>query len=490
MLLIVSVILIFVVFVATLSRKLNVPLIIIALASGLIFGSDVTGLIYFDDALLATRLANILLVFILFAGGFGTSATTFRSVVGPTSLLATLGILVTAGSTGFLFSLLSGWPLSKSILVAVIISSTDAAAVFSILRTRAIRRKVAAITEIESAANDPMAIIATGFVISLLLGKQSPGLVSILGLLWQLGAGLGLGVLIGMAAIFLFRKVRNIDNSYYYILLIGFMFLSYGLADAVKASGMLSVFFTGIVMGNGKLPFRNGLSAFTGTLSFIANVGLFILLGLLAFPRQFSSIWLPGLIIFAVMTFVGRPLAVFLCTPGAGLGFKEKVFLSWSGLRGAVPIVLATYPAAVGLDGDHAIFNVVFFAVALSMIVQGTTIGPLADLFRLGSRIKPKPEQTMELVTIHDTSYELVEINLDEDLFEGSCAISKMGLPADTTVTMVSRKNTVIPPSGSTLVQPGDSLFVLLSEERLEEIRAVIEACFTRKGTEGGENRG
>ncbi len=481
MVLIISIILIFVVFVASLSHKLNVPLIIIALATGLIFGSDVTGLIYFDDASFGKNLANILLVFILFAGGFGTSAKTFRSVVVPTSLLATVGILVTAGATGILFSLLSGWPLPKAILVAVIISSTDAAAVFSILRTRSIRAKVSSISEIESAANDPMAIISTGFVINLVMGEKTSTLTSILHLVWQLGAGVGFGLLIGFAAVFLFRKVRNIDNSYYYILLIGFMFLSFGLADLCKASGMLSVFFTGLVMGNNKLPFRNGLSTFVGTLSFIANLGLFVFLGLLAFPRQFASIWLPGVIIFGVMTFVGRPLAVLLCTPGSGLSLKEKLFLSWSGLRGAVPIVLATYPAAAGLDGDHAIFNVVFFAVALSMVVQGTTIGKLVDLFKLGSRIKPKPEQTMELVTISNTSYELVEIRLDEDQFEGSCAISKMGLPADTTITMVSRDKQVIPPSGSTIVLPGDSLFVLLSEERLGEIRSVIEGCYKRK---------
>lgn len=485
MLLIVSIIMIFVVFVASLSHKLNVPLIIIALAAGLIFGSDVTGLIYFDNASLAKDLANILLVFILFAGGFGTSASTFRSVLLPTSLLATVGIVITAGITGLAFSFLSGWPLSKSILVAVIISSTDAAAVFSILRTRSISKKVSAISEIESAANDPMAIISTGFVISLLLGERTSTLDSILQVFWQLGAGVGFGLLVGLAAVYLFRKVRNIDNSYYYILLIGFMFLSFGLADLCKASGMLAVFFTGLVLGNRKLPFRNGLSTFVGTLSFIANLGLFILLGLLAFPRQFSAIWLPGLAIFGVMTFVGRPIAVLLCTPGSGLSLKEKVFLSWSGLRGAVPIVLATYPAAAGFDDDHGIFNLVFFAVALSMLVQGTTMGKLVDLLRLGTKIKPKPAQTMELVTIHDTSYELVEIHLDGDQFEGGCAIAKMGLPADTTITMVSRDKQVIPPSGSTIVLPGDSLFVLLSEERLEEIRAVIEGCYSRKGGAG-----
>ncbi|HOV46302.1 MAG: potassium/proton antiporter [Spirochaetes bacterium] len=481
MLLITSIILLVVVFIAAIFNKQNIPLIILALAVGIIFGSDVTGIIYFDDAKMAQQLANIALIFILFAGGFGTKKSNLSPVIKPTMLLATAGVLLTANIAAILFSFLTRWPYQKSILLCSIISSTDAAAVFSILRSRSIDSKVSSITEIESASNDPMAILSTTFIIQIIIGTGFNTLASILLFIWQLIGGVGFGILFGLMGTFLFGKIKELDVGYFYIMLIGWILFSYSIADLCRASGMLCVFFAGFIMGNKKFPYKSGISSFTETLSFIANVGLFILLGLLVFPKKFSGIWELGVILFFVITFISRPITVFLCTFFTKLSFKEKIFISWSGLRGAVPIVLATYPAAAGIDSEHQIFNIIFFAVVLSIIVQGTTIGKFADFLNLSVKTKRKTKQAMELVTIHDLNYELVEIYIDENIYEGECKISDLSLPVGTTITMINRDNSVIAPSGQTLILPGDILFVLTDSKKIEEVSEKILRMFLKK---------
>lgn len=480
-LLIISIILLFMVIIARVSSRLNVPLIIIALAIGIIFGSDVTGLIYFDNAVLTSRAANIALIFILFAGGYGTKTHNFMPVAKPAMLLATAGVLLTAVLSSLFFHLFCGWTFVNSLLLCSIISSTDAAAVFSILRTRSISKKVASMTEIESAANDPMAIILVSFIMKIAAGNGIDTVSSFLLFAWQLGGGVLFGILSGKAALWCFNKIRNIDIGYYYVFLIGAILFSFGAADLCRASGMISVFFAGYIMGNGKIPFKSGISSFTEILSFIANVGLFILLGLLVFPHQLSGVLIPGLMLFLIFTLIGRPAAVFLCTAFTGISIKEKLFISWSGLRGAVPIVLATYPAAAGIDNGHQIFNTVFFAVTLSIIIQGTTIGKLADILKLSRKNRKKPGQTMELVSVHETDYELIQIYIDHDVYTGECRISDMELPAGATITMVNRDNTIIAPGGSTVITPGDILSVLVSRKDVKKITQKILNCFSRK---------
>lgn len=474
-----SLILILIVFIATLSRKFNLPIIAIALAIGIFFGSDVTNIIYFDDAHLTQRLANFALIFILFAGGYGTKSENLKPVINPTIILATIGVLLTAGLTAIVFSLITGWTFVKSLLLSTIISSTDAAAVFSILRSRAINnKKISSITEIESAANDPAAIISTTFIIALIVGTGLNPALTIISFVWQLVAGVGIGILIGILGALILDKIRNIDTGYYYVFLIGLILFSYSFADLLRASGMLSAFFAGYIMGNKKLPFKNGISSFTETLSFIANIALFVLLGLLVFPKQFSAVWGLGVIIFLIISFFSRPLTVFLCTLFTKLTLKEKLFLSWSGIRGAVPIVLATYPIAAGIDKQHQIFNIVFFAVTLSVFIQGTTIGKFADILKFSMKPKAKPKQTMELVTFHETNYELIEIFIDNDLYKGKCKVSDLLLPKGTTITMLNRNNKVIAPAGSTVIYPGDILSVLVNHDEIENVTARIFSKF------------
>ncbi len=481
MFLIVSLIIIIIVFSAVVSKRWNIPLILISLAIGIIFGSDVTGLIYFDDTQLTKEIANIVLIFVLFAGGFDTKYSNLKPVIRPTIILATVGVLLTANIAAVVFCVISGWSLLKSMLLCTIISSTDAAAVFSILHNRSINKNVSLIAEIESAANDPIAITSTIFIIQLMINLKVSVFISIFLFVWQLLGGIALGIIIGFIGVHLFNKIRNIDVGYFYLLLIGIILLSFGLTDLCKASGIVSVFFTGLVMGNKKLPYKNGISSFTEILSFISNVMLYVLLGLLVIPRNFSKIWLLGVLLFLVVTFIARPITVFICTFFANLSLKDQIFLSWSGIRGSVPIVLATYPAAAGLDDQHQIFNIVFFAVTLSIIIQGTTIGKVVNILKLSSKRKSEGKATMDLVTIHDSNYELIEIFIDDETYKGECKISDLSLPLGTTITMINRSNSIIAPSGQTTIYPGDILFVLVDNSKIEECTNAILRMFLKK---------
>ncbi|HSQ43203.1 MAG TPA: potassium/proton antiporter [Fibrobacteraceae bacterium] len=478
MLLITGFLFLFVVFVAMVSRKLNIPLIIIALSIGIFFGSDVTGLIYFDNAKLMRDIADIALLFILFSGGLGTKLFHLKPVILESSLLATLGVLCTAVIAGVLFSLISGWDLSKSLLVCAIISSTDAGAVFSILRSRSINNRVTAVTEVESAANDPMAIITTTFLIALVGQGNHDSFRSIGLFLWQLVGGAGIGILSGFLAAKAFRKITELDEGYSFLLLIGLILVTYSLSDHLGASGMLSVFFGGVVVGNSRIPHKNSLSSFSETLSFIANVGMFILLGLLVFPKAFAQIWPLGLLLFLLISFISRPLAVLVCTAFSKLSIREKLFLGWSGIRGAVPIVLATYPAAAGIDPDHEIFNTVFLAVALSILIQGTTVGKMADLLKLGGKRRAVEKRSMELTATHNTDYELIEVHVDEEKLEGECRIAELRLPEGTTITLVNRNQNLIAPSGQTVILPGDVLSVLVKRNHAKDASDAVLTAF------------
>lgn len=475
-----SIILIFLALSAAAFRRFNVPMIILALAVGIFFGSDVTGIIYFDDAQLTRRLADIALVFVLFAGGYSIKRADLKPILLPTMSLATFGVLLTLIITTLVFHLLSGWSFTRSLLVSAVISSTDAAAVFSILRNRSLRKRPSSITEIESAANDPMAIISTTFIVQIASGADMDTSRAVLLFIWQLIGGLGIGLSIGWAGARLFKKIKEVEAGYFYILLIGLILASYGAADLVGASGMLSAFFAGFLLGNTKLPFKAPISSFTATLSFVANAGLFILLGLLMFPKSLGAVWKQGLLMFLILSFIARPAAVFIATMFMKLPFKEKLFISWSGIRGSVPIVLATYPAAAGLDPDHLIFNITFFAVTLSILFQGTTIGPLATFLGLSAKLKPRTKQKMELVTVHETKFELIELFIDGDLYRGESTLSNLGLPPYATITMISRKDRIIAPRGSTVIRPGDILTILVEEENVGVIKEGILSRFER----------
>lgn len=479
--LIVGMVLLALVLLASVFRKVNVPVIILSLLIGIIFGSDVLGVIHFDDAFLAKEVANLALMFVLFIGGFGTKMQTFKPVLRPVVLLATVGVVTTAIITGVVYHLITGASFLYALLLGSIISSTDAAAMYAIFRSRPIEAKTRTLLELESVANDPMAIVLTTFVISLMMGKTTSTWLAILDFAWQMVGGVAIGALMGYIAVYFFNKIRESDSDYFFVYLIAIVMFTYGVADLAKASGMLATFSAGFVMGNSKIPFKKGLLSFNDTLSFITNVGLFILLGLLASPGTFPKIWGKGVLVFLIITLVSRPITVFIFTIKAGLTIKQRILTAFAGIRGSVPIVLATYPLAAGLDPDREVFNLVFFTVTLSIILQGTGIFALAKKLDLLSKAKNIAPRLLELVTVQDTNYEIVEVYIDEEYYDGSCLISELSLPPGTLIVFVNRSGELIAPGGQVEILPKDILTVLVDKAYIEMIPVEILKSFVRK---------
>ncbi len=484
---ILPVLLIAVVLAAVWLERWSVPVILVALGAGILFGSDFLNLWAFDNILLANQVANVALVFILFHGGFVTKRSDFQAVALPAAGLATWGVLLTGA---VLFACLRwglGWSLELSILLSVIISSTDAAAIFSILRRQSLPPQLSSTVEIESAANDPMAILMTTVAVASLTSGDSFGFTTVLSFFWKFGMGPVMGYLLARGAIMIFNRLTTHDRGYYYVLFLGIALLTYGLAELVQASGMLAVFTGGFVLGNSGFVHRQGVQNFSEALSTIANIGMFVLLGLLVFPSQWSEVWFEGTLLFLILTFVARPVAVFVGTIGMGIGFRSKLFTSWAGLRGAVPIVLATYPAAAGMGIAGDVFNLVFFAVILSILVQGSTMGLLAKWMKLAQPARPRPLFNLELITMAHSDYDVVEIDLPGPQGTEGPVIRDLKLPEGAVIALVTRGHEVVLPKGNTRLLGWDHVSVLAHAPDENAVRAALSEPFFREKEEGEE---
>lgn len=466
--------LILVVIAAVWLDRFSVPVILVALGTGILFGSDVLNVWYFEDAALTNQVANLALVFILFQGGFSTKQADFRAVALPAGGLATWGVVLTAGATYLCLRHGLGWPMEVSLLLAVIISSTDAAAIFSILRSQSLPPRLSSTLEIESAANDPMAILLTMAAVEGLKSGQMEGWETIGMFLWKFTAGPGMGWLIAHGAVLLFNRLNPQERGYYYVLLVGVILLSYGLTELILGSGMLAAFTTGFVMGNSHFIYKQGARNFSAALSTIANIGVFVLMGLLVFPHRWAGLWVDGVILFAVLTFVARPLAVWLGTLGMGIKARSKALISWGGLRGAVPIALATYPLAVGLPQGEDVFNLVFFAVLLSVIVQGGTLGTVARWLGLSTPSRPMQRYALELVTMARSELDLVVVDLPDPKGCPGAKIRELDLPAGAVITLITRDDEVLIPKGNTRLLGWDQVTVLARAVDEEKVRDAL----------------
>ena len=325
-----------------------------------------------------------------------------------------------------------------------------------------------------------MAILLTTVVVAGLVSGADFGAASVGLFLWQFGVAPIIGYLTGRAAVFLYNKLVPEDRGYYYLLFLASGLLTYGLADLARSSGMLAVFTTGFVLGNRQFVHRQGVFNFSEALSTIANIGMFVMLGLLVFPRQWSEIWLEGVLLFLALTFVARPLAVFVGTAFMNLGWKSRVFISWAGLRGAVPIVLATYPAAAGIQGGDDIFNLVFFAVLLSILVQGSTLGSLARLLKLTLPTKPKPLVSLELITMAHSDYDLIVVDIPDLQVSEGPRIRDLALPEGSVITLITRGSEIILPKGNTRLRGGDQVSILAHARDADTVKDALIRPFQK----------
>ncbi|MCE5276917.1 MAG: potassium/proton antiporter [Planctomycetaceae bacterium] len=469
---VVPLILVVVVLVAALLDRWSVPVILIALGSGIIFGSDVLNLWDFSDVNLTNQAANMALVFILFHGGFSTRRENLRSVALPAGGLATWGVILTALTTFLVTWGLLGWQLENSMLLAVVVSSTDAAATFSTLRRQSLSSEVSSTLEIESAANDPMAILLTIAAIQAFTVGDAQWYLVVLSFIWKFVAGIGIGAALGRTAVWLFNRLRPQDRGHYYVLTVGVVLLIFGLAELARSSAMLAVFVAGYIMGNRPFVHKQGVTNFVSAFSTVAEISMFVLMGLLVYPHQWSDLWVQGIVLFLVLSFVARPVAVWLGTLGMGLSARNRVFISWAGLRGAVPIILATYPMAAGLEVGREIFNVVFFVVMLSVAIQGSSLGALARWLRLSTQARPKSLYNLELVTMAQSDMDLIVVDLPGPQGAPGPRVADLKLPPGCVITLITRGSEVIAPKGDTHLQGWDQITVLAhikDEARIRE---------------------
>lgn len=454
--------------------RFSVPVILVALGLGLLAGSDGLRLWHFDDVDLANQVANASLVFILFHGGLVTKRSVLKAVLLPAGGMATWGVVLTASAVFAVLHFALGWSFERSLLLAAVIASTDAAATFSILRRQSLRPRLASTIELESAANDPMAILLTLLVVEALASGAKLSWLVLPTFAWKFIAGPVIGWALARASVAIFDRLNPQDRGYYYVLLIAVVLLTYGLAEVAQASGMLAVFTAGLVMGNRRFIYQQGVRNFSAALSVIANVGVFVMMGLLVFPSQWSTLWLDGILLFLALTFVARPFAVWVGTLGMGFTVKERIFMSWAGLRGAVPIVLATYPMAAGLSAGQDAFNLVFFAVILSVGIQGSTLASLARKLGLSTPSRPQPRYGLELVTMAHSHLDLFVVELPDPRGRPGPRIRDLLLPPGAMITLITRGDEVVAPTGNTRLLGWDQVTVLAHATDEAQVNAAL----------------
>jgi potassium/hydrogen antiporter len=362
------------------STRIGLPVLVLFLGVGMLAGEEGFGGLAFDNYELAHGIGTISLAIILFDGGLRTSRRSFRAVFGPAVTLATAGVLITSVLTGLAAAWLLGISILRGLLIGSIVGSTDAAAVFAVLRGRGVnlRKRLSATLEVESGSNDPMAIFLTVGILEILLGEMSfgPALLGFLAV--QIIVGIAAGVLVGRAGVIAINKVDLDAGGLYPILVAAIGLLAFGVAASLGGSGFLAVYLAGLVIGNERIVFQRGILLFHDGAAWLAQIVMFVLLGLLVFPSQLVEVAWDGLIVAVVLIFLARPVAVGLLLPWFGYNVREVAFVSWVGLKGAVPIVLATYPLMLGLPGADLLFHVVFFAVLVSAVLQGWTLPTVA----------------------------------------------------------------------------------------------------------------
>jgi cell volume regulation protein A len=465
-----------------LSARLGLPVLVLFLIVGMLAGEDGPGGILFDNAEAAHSLGTLALALILFDGGLQTPFKAIKLVWKPASALATFGVLITGAITGYAAAYILDISLLHGMLLGAIVGSTDAAAVFSLLRNAGIHLtgKLKATLEIESASNDPMAIFLTIGLLEILVNDMTPGTGLLVMFLSQMGLGIAVGLAVGWISVRLINRIQLVAAGLYPVLVAACGLLSFGITANIGGSGFLAVFITGVVIGNSRFVFQRSTFLFHDGLAWLSQITMFVVLGLLITPTSLLDVWLEGLIIAFVLIFIARPLAVMPILALFGFNLREMTLVSWVGLRGSVPIILAIFPLIFGLPGAALIFNVVFFVVLISATLQGSSLAWMARKLKLTLPPPVTPAATLEITALGDVDADIVEYTLGSSSRAVGSRISQLALPESTVMAMISRNNNIITPRGSTLLQAEDQLFIVLKPAT----RAFVDSVFSGKKVE------
>lgn len=462
------------------SARLGLPVLVLFLFVGMLAGERGVGGIAFDNPGLAHALGTLALVMILYDGGLQTPLSSIKSVWKPASLLATVGVMVTALVTGLAAAWVLDLPILMGFLIGATVGSTDAAAVFAQLRSSGIhiRARLKSTLEVESASNDPMAIFLTIGLLEVLVNDLPLGLGLLQMFVMQMGVGAAVGIGIGYATVGIINRIHLQATGMYPVLVAACGLLAFGVAANLGGSGFLAVFIAGVLVGNSRFAFQRSTFFFHDGLAWLSQITMFVVLGLLVDPKALVDVWFEGMVIAAVLILVARPLAVIPLALPFGFSKRETALLSWVGLRGSVPIVLAIFPLIFGLPGAPLIFNVVFFVVLMSAIVQGSTLAWVARRLGLAEDPPATPAATLEITSISNINTDIVEYTLAADSRAVGKRLSQMALPVGVVIAMITRGKDVIPPRGSTSLAAGDHLFVVLRPDT----RAFVDRAFSQEG--------
>jgi potassium/hydrogen antiporter len=457
-----------------LAGRVRVPSLILFLGVGMGIGTDGLGWIDFNDYELARSIGIVALALILFEGGLTSGLLEIRPVLPTAISLAVIGTVVTAVVTGLAAAWLLDLTTLEGLLMGAVLASTDGAAIFALLRNSTLERKLASTLEAESGLNDPMAVL---LVLGFIAWLQEPGygLADEFALLArQISIGLFVGAAVGAGTVWVLRRVRLDTGGLYPVASLAAAALAYGGADTLHGSGFLAVYLAGLALGTAGIPAQRTVTSFHQGLAWVAQVGLFLALGLLVFPSELGGIALEGTLLALVIVFVARPAAVLVATPFSGYTIAERTILAVAGLRGAVPVVLATFPVIAGVEGSGELFNIVFFAVLISTVLQGASFEPLAERLGVTTREPALPRPLAEAGTIRALGAEVLEFPIGSSDAIAGARVRDLGLPREAVVNVIVRGNEAIPPRGSTRLLAGDELHLLVRAELAGELQPLM----------------
>jgi cell volume regulation protein A len=455
---------------ALLADRVRIPGLLLFLGLGMLAGSEGIGGIEFTDTELARTLGTIALVLILFEGGLTAGWSEIRPVLGTAASLATVGTAVTAGIAGIAAKWIFGLSTLEGMLVGAAVAATDSAAIFAVLRRSTLEKRLARSLEGESGMNDPVALL---LVIGFIEWIQKPGygfadMAGLLALKLALGAAIGLAL--GRLSVAALNRVRLPTDGIYPVATIAIAGLAYGLAEVAHGSGLLATYLTALALGSSSIPARRTVVAFHEGVGWVAQIGLFILLGLLVFPSTLGDVAFEGLALSAALILVARPFAAFVATQLSPLNLRERAMLGWAGLRGATPIWLATFPVVAGVGAGQELFSIVFFVVVTSTLVQGASFEPLAKRLGLTTDEPALPRRLLESGRIRRMGGDVVSYRLRPGAAAAGHMVRELGLPREALVNVIVRDGRAIPPRGSTEVREGDELHILVRGELREEV--------------------
>ncbi len=466
------------------SYKFGVPVLLFFLTIGMLAGSEGIGGIPFNDHKMAQAIGIIALNFILFSGGFETDWKTIKPIVWHGISLSTLGVLLTAFSVGLFIHAISDFTIYEGLLLGSIVSSTDSAAVFSILRSKslALKGNLRPTLELESGSNDPMAYALT-ITFTELVANPNASLVGMMPVFFkQIIIGIVFGFAIGYLGAKVFNRIKLDYEGMYPVLMIAIMFFSFSAAGFVGGNGFMSVYLTAIILGNQELIHKRQIVRWFDGVAWFMQIALFITLGLLVFPDQLIPVIGIGLGVAAFMILAARPFSVFVSLAFFKGKRRGKWFISWVGLRGAVPIVFATFPLLAGVEKAQMIFNIVFFISITSVVIQGTTVPWVAKRLRLLLPVRVKRQTHTDFELFDTIKSEFVEIQLSKDSSVVGKEIVQLGFPKTAMISIIKRDGKFITPNGSTVLKEGDTLLVL--SESKSSLKHVYESLEIRQAVD------